>query len=101
MKVLVTGGAGYVGSHAVRELLTARHEVLIYDNLSTGHRELVDSVPLLIGDIGDQQRLQKALQGVDAVLHFAASAYVGESIEEPRKYFRNNVESALKLCDAV
>jgi len=101
MKVLVTGGAGYVGSHAVRELLAARHDVTVYDNLSTGHRELVDGVPLIVADIADHGPLLKALRGVDAVMHFAASAYVGESIENPRKYFHNNVESALKLTDAV
>jgi UDP-arabinose 4-epimerase len=101
MKVLVTGGAGYVGSHAVRELLAARHDVIVYDNLSTGHRELVNGVPLIVADIADHDPLLKALRGVDAVMHFAASAYVGESIENPRKYFHNNVESALKLTDAV
>jgi UDP-glucose-4-epimerase GalE len=101
MKVLVTGGAGYVGSHAVRELLAARHDVLVYDNISTGHRELVDGVPMVVADIADHAPLLKALRGVDAVMHFAASAYVGESIENPRKYFRNNVECALKLVDAV
>jgi UDP-arabinose 4-epimerase len=101
MKVLVTGGAGYVGSHAVRELLAAHHDVTVYDNLSTGHRELVDGVPLIVGDIADHGPLLRALRGVDAVMHFAGSAYVGESIENPRKYFHNNVESALKLTDAV
>jgi UDP-arabinose 4-epimerase len=101
MKVLVTGGAGYVGSHAVRELLAARHDVIVYDNLSTGHRELVDGVPLIVADVADHGPLLKALRGVDAVMHFAGSAYVGESIENPRKYFHNNVESALKLTDAV
>jgi UDP-glucose 4-epimerase len=87
MKVLVTGGAGYVGSHTVRELLAARHDVVVYDNLSTGHREAVDSVPLIVADIADHAPLLKALRGVDAVMHFAGSAYVGESIENPRKYF--------------
>ncbi len=101
MKVLVTGGAGYVGSHAVRELLAARHDVIVYDNLSTGHRELVDGVPLIVADVADHAPLLKALRGVDAVMHFAGSAYVGESIENPRKYFHNNVESALKLADSV
>jgi UDP-glucose-4-epimerase GalE len=101
MKVLVTGGAGYVGSHAVRELLAARHDVIVYDNLSTGHRELVEEVPMIVADIADHAPLLKALRGVDAVMHFAGSAYVGESIENPRKYFRNNVESALKLADTV
>lgn len=101
MKVLVTGGAGYVGSHAVRELLAAGHDVTVYDNLSTGHREMVEGVPLIVADIADQPNLLKALRGVDAVMHFAASAYVGESIANPAKYFRNNVEYGLKLVDAV
>src|SRR5450756_393132 len=101
MRVLVTGGAGYVGSHAVRELIAARYEVIVYDNLSTGHREFVDGVPLIVGDISDHDLLLKALRDVDGVMHFAASAYVGESIVNPRKYFHNNVESALRLVDAV
>jgi len=101
MKVLVTGGAGYVGSHAVRELLSAGHDVVIYDNLSTGHREFAAGLPLIVGDIGDYQLVMRSLDGVDAVMHFAASAYVGESIKNPRKYFQNNVESALVLLDAI
>lgn len=101
MKVLVTGGAGYVGSHAVRELLSAGHDVVIYDNLSTGHREFAVALPLIVGDIADYQLVMKSLDGVDAVMHFAASAYVGESIKNPRKYFQNNVESALVLLDAI
>lgn len=101
MKVLVTGGAGYVGSHAVRELLTAGHDVVIYDILSTGHREFAAGLPLIVGDISDYQLVMRSLEGVDAVMHFAASAYVGESIENPRKYFQNNVESALVLLDAI
>lgn len=101
MRILVTGGSGYVGSHAVRELAAAGHEVLIYDNLVTGHRKLSQGFELVEGDIGDTDKVQKCLKGKDAVIHFAASAYVGESVEKPRKYFRNNVESGLKLLDAV
>ena len=101
MRVLVTGGSGYVGSHAVRELTAAGHEALIYDNLSTGHPSLSDGYQLIEGDIGDDIRLGRALASVDAVMHFAASAYVGESVLNPRKYFRNNVEAALKMLDAV
>jgi UDP-arabinose 4-epimerase len=101
MRVLVTGGSGYVGSHAVRELAAAGHEVIIFDNLSTGQRRLSDGFPLIEGDIGDIEALSVPLRQADAVMHFAASAYVGESVENPRKYFRNNVENALKLLDAV
>lgn len=101
MKVLVTGGSGYVGSSAVHELAAAGHAVVIYDNLSTGHRKLSAGFELIEGDIADREKLRPCLKGVDAVLHFAASAYVGESIATPRKYFQNNVESALALMDAV
>ncbi|MGC2161811.1 MAG: UDP-glucose 4-epimerase GalE [Silvibacterium sp.] len=101
MRVLVTGGSGYVGSHAVRELADAGHEVMIYDNLSTGHRLLSEGFELIEGDIADVPKLSVCLKRVDAVMHFAASAYVGESVLNPRKYFHNNVESALKLLDAV
>lgn len=101
MRVLVTGGSGYVGSHAVRELAEAGHEVTIYDNLSTGVRELSHGFNLVEGDIADVVKVSRCLERADAVMHFAASAYVGESVSNPRKYFQNNVESALKLLDAV
>ena len=101
MRVLVTGGSGYVGSHAVRELVDAGHEVIIYDNLSTGHRFLSQGYEFIQGDIADTELLATVLPRVEAVVHFAASAYVGESVSNPRKYFKNNVESALKLLDAV
>jgi UDP-glucose-4-epimerase GalE len=101
MRVLVTGGSGYVGSHSVRALIDAGHEVVIYDNLCTGALRLVEGHEFIAGDIADSVRLAPVLARIDAVMHFAASAYVGESITEPRKYFRNNVESALRLMDAV
>jgi UDP-glucose-4-epimerase GalE len=101
MRVLVTGGSGYVGSHAVRELARQGHEVTIYDNLSTGHIALSEGFQLVVGDIADKEKLKSCLDGVDLVMHFAASAYVGESVANPRKYFANNVEAALKLMDCL
>src|SRR5438876_5212519 len=101
LAVLVVGGAGYIGSHAAHTLRRRGYDVIIYDNLSTGHRELAEGFELIIGDISDSATLAKALQRCDAVMHFAAHAYVGESVANPRKYFRNNVTSALTLLDAV
>lgn len=101
MVVLVVGGAGYIGSHTARALRRAGHQVRIYDNLSTGHAFLADGFKLLIADIQDSCTLAAAMQGVDAVMHFAAHAYVGESVIAPRKYFDNNVASALVLLNAA
>ena len=101
MRILVTGGSGYIGSHVVRALDAAGHEVQIYDNLSTGVRSLSDGFELIEGDIADLSKVSRCLRHVDAVMHFAASAYVGESVSNPRKYFRNNVEAGLRLLDAV
>ena len=101
MKMLVTGGSGYIGSHAVRDLVAAGHEVVILDNLSTGSPALARGFKLIQGDIADRTLVASLLKDVDAVMHFAASAYVGESVSNPRKYFRNNVESALLLMDSV
>jgi UDP-glucose-4-epimerase GalE len=100
MKVLVTGGAGYVGSHALRALKRSGHDVVVYDNLCTGYRQLAKDFELVVGDLSDRARLEPALRGMDAVMHFAAHAYVGESVENPRKYFRNNVDAALALLNA-
>ena len=101
MAILVVGGAGYIGSHAARALRGAGYEVVIYDNLSTGFRRLAEGFEFVEGDIADEVRLRPVLAGVDAVMHFAAHAYVGESVENPRKYFRNNVAGGLSLLNCV
>jgi UDP-glucose-4-epimerase GalE len=101
MKVLVVGGAGYIGSHAARVLRKHGHDVLIYDDLSTGFERLAQGFEFIVGDLGDRDRLRPAMERVDAVMHFAAFAYVGESVTNPRKYFHNNVESALTLLNTA
>jgi UDP-glucose-4-epimerase GalE len=99
--ILVLGGAGYIGSHAARALRRAGYEVVLYDNLSTGFRRLAQGFELVEGDIADDAKLRPVLARVDAVMHFAAHAYVGESVENPRKYFRNNVLGALSLLNSA
>ena len=101
MAVLVVGGAGYIGSHAARALRRARYQVIIYDNLSTGFRRLAEGFELVRGDIADQSKLHHVLSRVDAIMHFAAHCYVGESVTNPRKYFRNNVSDALTLLNSA
>src|SRR5678815_3719412 len=99
MRVLVTGGAGYIGSHAARLLRARGHDILIYDNLSTGYRHLARGFDMIEADLLHRTSLISALERVDAVMHFAAHAYVGESVENPRKYFHNNVEGGLALLN--
>ena len=101
MAVLVVGGAGYIGSHAARVLRRKGYEVILYDNLSTGHEELAADFELVIGDMADSAKIAKVLARSDSVMHFAAHAYVGESVRDPRKYFHNNVTAALALLDRV
>jgi UDP-glucose-4-epimerase GalE len=101
LSVLVVGGAGYIGSHAAHALKRRGYDVVVYDNLSTGHAGLADGLELVVGDISDTAKLSQVLRGVDAVMHFAAYAYVGESVENPRKYFKNNVQDGLTLLNAV
>ena len=101
--VLVTGGAGYVGSHTCKELARQGYRVVVYDNLSTGHRDLVRWGYFEHGDILDTQRLQHCLKRykVEGVVHFAAKAYVGESVADPALYFRNNVSGTLSILEAM
>jgi UDP-glucose 4-epimerase len=99
--VLVVGGAGYIGSHAARELRRRGYNAILYDNLCTGHQFLAEGFELIVGDISDAVKLHSVLQRVDAVMHFAAHAYVGESASDPRKYFQNNVADGLTLLNAV
>jgi UDP-glucose 4-epimerase len=103
MKIFVTGGAGYIGSHVVKELGKEGHDLLVYDNLSTGHEWAVLSGKLVKGDLADSESLDGALRGFrpDAVIHFAALIQVEESVREPLKYYRNNVANTLNLLQAM
>ncbi|MBK9324435.1 MAG: UDP-glucose 4-epimerase GalE [Bdellovibrionaceae bacterium] len=104
MRVLVTGGAGYIGSHATRELIVRGHEVCVLDNLSRGHKEAVDKKSkLFIGDVGDSQLVKDILQNhqIDVVMHFAAYIEVAESVLDPEKYYNNNYRNTLVLLKAM
>ncbi|WP_029352326.1 UDP-glucose 4-epimerase GalE [Bosea sp. 117] len=101
-RILVTGGAGYIGSHTCKALAAGGFEPVTFDNLSTGHRDAVRWGPFVHGDILDSRAVAAALtaHGVEAVIHFAARAYVGESVAEPANYYRTNVAGTLSLLDA-
>lgn len=103
MNVLVIGGAGYVGSHSVRLLERAGHDVWVYDNLCFGHRGAVPPGRLIEGDLLDGPFLRQVMaeKKIEAVMHFAAFAFVGESVEDPAKYYRNNVVGSVTLLDAM
>lgn len=103
MAVLVTGGAGYIGSHMVAELLARKEEVVVVDSLETGHRDAVIGGKLYVGDLRDADFLTKVFQenAIDAVIHFAANSLVGESMTNPGKYYHNNVYGTLCLLDAM
>jgi len=104
MKILVVGGAGYIGSICTELLLDEGHEAIVFDNLGEGHRSAVDSRARFIqGDLAEREKIQATLSGTrpDAVMHFAASALVGESMRDPSKYFRNNISNGLNLLDAM
>ena len=101
--VLVTGGAGYIGSHACKSLAQAGYTPVTFDNLVYGHEWAVKWGPLEVGDIGDAERIRAVMREYKplAVMHFAAYAYVGESVEDPAKYYHNNVTGTLTLLDAM
>src|SRR5262245_60420202 len=103
MHILVTGGAGYIGSHAVRLFLARGHDVWVYDNLSVGHRAAVPAERLIQGDLADVARLDHAVleRRIDACVHFAAFTYVGESVKEPGKYYQNNLVNTLNLMEVL
>lgn len=101
MKVLVVGGAGYIGSHAARVLRRHGFDVLLYDNLSTGHAALAKGFELVVGEVTETGKLADAMKRSLAAMHFAAHAYVGESVKDPRRYFRNNVEGGLALLNTA
>ncbi len=103
MRLLVTGGAGYIGSITAAHLLAAGHEVTVFDNLSKGHMQAVPSSARFVeGDLLNEQQLRQALStGFDGVLHFAALSLVGESVQQPERYYRNNVVGTLNLLDAM
>lgn len=104
MRVLVTGGAGYIGSVVTEELLKGGHEVVVYDNLSKGHRgAVVEGAELVAADLLEGERLRRAFeeQGTEAVIHMAAASLVGESVTNPSKYYRQNVLAGLSLLDAM
>src|SRR6266498_5614539 len=104
MKIFLVGGAGYIGSVCTEQLLNEGHEVAVFDNLSEGHRRAVDPRARFIeGDLAHREQIETALSSSrsDAVMHFAANALVGESMQNPSKYFRNNICNGLNLLDAM
>jgi UDP-glucose 4-epimerase len=104
MKVLVTGGAGYIGSHTVKELLSTGHEVVVLDNLANGHKEAIDQrAKLIVGSTSDSDILLKVMSEnkIEAVMHFAANIEVAESVSNPHKYYTNNFSNSLALLQAM
>jgi UDP-glucose 4-epimerase len=102
MRVFVTGGAGYIGSVVTEQLVKDGHEVVVYDNLSKGHRgAVVDGARFVEGDLFEADKLRQTLNNIDAVIHMAASSLVGESVEKPAKYYQNNLVAGLVLLDAM
>jgi len=103
MNILVTGGAGYIGSHVLKALLKEGHEVVTFDNLQKGHREAVTGGKFVEGDLSDQKLLEQVMQEnkIEGVIHLAADSLVGESMENPAKYYRNNFANGINLLEAM
>ncbi len=101
--ILVTGGAGYIGSHVVKELLQQGHKPIVFDNLQTGHRKAIKNALFIEEDLSDQKELEETFRAnsIDAVMHFAADCLVGESVQKPLKYFNNNVKNSLQLIETM
>src|SRR4030067_1632195 len=101
--ILVTGGGGFIGSHGVKELLRQGYQPVVYDNLQTGHRKAIGDAPFVKGDLADREKLKETLQSypIQAVIHFAADCLVGESVENPVKYFKNNVRKGIHLIEIM
>lgn len=102
-RILVTGGAGYIGSHVVKALGEKGHEIIVYDNLSTGHRDLVLYGELVVGDLADKKLLDTVIGDFKphAVMHFAASIQVFESVQDPLKYYKNNIVNTINLIELL
>lgn len=103
MRILIIGGAGYIGSHAVKLFLARGHDVWVYDNLSMGHRQAVPADRLIVADLNELARLDQVMveRRIEAVVHFAAFAAVGESVREPAKYYQNNLVNTLNLMECA
>ncbi|MDB5390007.1 MAG: galE 3 [Planctomycetaceae bacterium] len=103
MRLLITGGAGYIGSHATRLFLAEGHDVWVFDNLSRGHLAAVPDSRLIVGDLADRVSLESVLRKrkIEAVVHFAALTYVGESVQNPGRYYENNVAGTANLLEAI
>ncbi|MEY3218856.1 MAG: hypothetical protein RIT27_213 [Pseudomonadota bacterium] len=102
-KILVVGGAGYIGSHMVKQLLRANHHTVVFDNLSTGYRDAVVGGEFVLGDLANRETLKQLFEQhrFDGVMHFASFIQVGESVSNPAKYYQNNVSNTLNLLDAM
>src|SRR4030066_1753349 len=101
--ISITGGAGYIGSHVCKELLRQGHQPIIYDNLQTGHRKAIQRARFIEGELADSKKLRETFLSfsIDSVMHFAADCQVGESVENPLKYFNNNVKNSLQLIEMM